>query len=146
MVPRNGTAEVPGWDADRIRDFSPSNTAPGSGRAAPVRAGGRSSPMPNHERTPAPLQLLAGDVGTESAEVGVVGQLAPWDRMLLRAHPEEASERHHRIGDPAAELVDHQPFDAADLVAARIGVGGEISCVHIRRCDHRRAPARAHRQ
>ena len=46
MVPRNGTAEVPGWDADRIRDFSPSNTAPGSGRAAPVRAGGRSSPMP----------------------------------------------------------------------------------------------------
>jgi hypothetical protein len=40
--------------------------------------------------------------------------------VLLLAQAQEAAERHHGIGNPAADLLDHQPLDRADLVAIRI--------------------------
>ena len=37
--------------------------------------------------------------------------------VLVSAHAEEASEGHHGMGEPAAELFDHQFLDSSDIVS-----------------------------
>jgi hypothetical protein len=58
-------------------------------------------------------QLALGDVGSISAEAGIVRQFAPWNRVVLRAHAEESTKRHHSISDMAADL-----FKEADAFAS----------------------------
>src|SRR5262245_11642339 len=52
------------------------------------------------------------------AQRAVIGQPRPGDRGVLLPHAEKATEAEHGIGDVAADLVDHQPLDGADLLAA----------------------------
>ena len=52
-----------------------------------------------------PLQLIERDVGSISAQPGIVGQLPPGDRVLFRANPKKSAEGHDRIGDTSADLV-----------------------------------------
>jgi hypothetical protein len=40
--------------------------------------------------------------------------------VLLRTHAQETAEGHYGIGNPAADLLDHEAFDAADIIALRI--------------------------
>src|SRR5206468_2632311 len=51
------------------------------------------------------------------AERAVIAQPRPGNRQMLLSHAEESAEAEHRIGDIAAELVDHEALDGADLVA-----------------------------
>ena len=55
-----------------------------------------------------------------SAETGVIGQFAPWNHVLIRAHAKESAKGHHSIGDTTADLFDHQSLDAANIAALRI--------------------------
>src|SRR5262249_6634246 len=74
-------------------------------------------------------QLIFCDVGPIPAQAGVVGQLAPGNRVLLLTHAQEATERHYRVSDVAADLLDHQPLDAADVVALRIVDGRALHAI-----------------
>jgi hypothetical protein len=76
-----------------------------------------------------PLQLIERDVGSISAQLGIVDQLPPGDRVLVRANPKKAAEGHDRIGDTSADLFDHQSFDAADIIPTRIVHGGTFDPV-----------------
>jgi hypothetical protein len=40
--------------------------------------------------------------------------------MLVLTHAEKAPERHDGIGNPAADLLNHQALDRPDLVSARV--------------------------
>src|SRR5215472_5369372 len=70
-------------------------------------------------------------------------QQAPWQRAIFVTYAEEAPERHYRISDLPAPLVDHYALDrpqlfsvaatnrcAFDLVA-RDQIGG-FACLHLR--------------
>jgi len=44
--------------------------------------------------------------------------------VLVSAHAEEASEGHHGIGDPAAEIFDPQSLDSSDIVSVAVVYSG----------------------
>src|SRR5262249_49165526 len=60
------------------------------------------------------LELLLADIDLVAIERRVVAQHRPRQRVMIFANAEKAAERHHRIGDLPADLVDHQPLDPAD--------------------------------
>src|SRR4029077_1558192 len=64
-------------------------------------------------------ELLFGDVDLIAAELGIVRQKRPWQRIVILAEAYEAAKTHHRIGDLAAALVDHHALDLADAIAVR---------------------------
>src|SRR3984957_8892682 len=64
-------------------------------------------------------QLLTIDVELVGFEPGTVGQARPWQRQQIGSHAEEAAETEDGVGHLAGDLVDHQPFDVAYLVAVR---------------------------
>src|ERR1700730_3930620 len=66
-----------------------------------------------------PFELLLGDIDFIAVEPWVVGQYRPRQRIVIFADPHEAAEAHDRIGDLAADLVDHDPFDSTGLFAVR---------------------------
>src|SRR6195256_4939033 len=66
------------------------------------------------------LELLFGDVHAVSAELLIVVQHRPGNRIMVRADAEEAPETHDRVGDAAAGFIDHKALDLAD--ALTVGV------------------------
>src|ERR1700730_6342363 len=70
------------------------------------------------ERRRAP-EFLIVDVELVGLESGVVGEARPWHRKQGGSHAEEPAETEPRVGHLAADLVDHQPFYVAELVAVR---------------------------
>jgi hypothetical protein len=73
--------------------------------------------LPWNRRT---TRLALRDVSSIAAETGVIGQFAPWNHVLFRAHAKESAKGHHSIGDTTADLFDHQSLDAANIAALRI--------------------------
>src|SRR3954462_4074441 len=66
------------------------------------------------------LELFLGHVD-EEALLGLVDRdRRPRHREQLAAEAEDAAERQHRISDAAGDHVDHQLFDAADVIAAEV--------------------------
>src|SRR5690349_15708447 len=55
-----------------------------------------------------------------AALAGVVAQRLPGQGMAAPAHAEEAAEGHHRVGDLAGELVDHEVVGRAQALALAI--------------------------
>src|SRR5262245_2575401 len=64
------------------------------------------------------LQLVLGEIEMIGAEVTVVSQPGPRDGKMLLSDTEKAAETEHGVSNIAAELVDHQALDGADLLAA----------------------------
>src|SRR5260370_6661177 len=76
-------------------------------------------------------QFLVGEIEMIGTEHVIIGQPRPWYRRMLLSYAEEAAEAEHRIGDIAAELVDHQALDGADLLAvgtANRGAFDPVTC------------------
>src|SRR5262245_63352809 len=57
------------------------------------------------------LELLLADVDLVAAELRIVREQRPWQRVVVLADAHEAAEAHHRIGDLPADLVDHDALD-----------------------------------
>src|ERR1700687_1470616 len=64
-------------------------------------------------------QLVLVDIELIGFEGGVVGETRPRQRQQAGSHAEKPAETEDRVGHLAGDLVDHQPFDMADLVAVR---------------------------
>jgi hypothetical protein len=65
------------------------------------------------------LELLFGDVDLIAAELLVVSEERPGDRVVICADSQNSAETHDGIG-LARELVDHEALDLADVLAVRI--------------------------
>src|ERR1700730_18574106 len=66
------------------------------------------------------LELLFGDVHTVSAELLIVVQHRPGNRMMVRADAEKAPETQDRVGDAAAGFIDHKALDLPDALTVRV--------------------------
>src|SRR5262245_13995191 len=64
------------------------------------------------------LELLLGEIELVRAERAVVGKPCPRDGKMLLPHAEKAAEAEHGVSDIAAELIDHETLDGADLLTA----------------------------
>src|SRR5205085_8679677 len=64
------------------------------------------------------LQLSFGNSCPVAAERGVVLQRLPGQWIVIVANAEKAAEAQNSIRHLAADLVDHDPFNRADLVVA----------------------------
>src|SRR4051812_7500289 len=73
------------------------------------------------------FELPLGDAGDVAAEIGIVFQRLPRQRIMVVADAEETPKAQYRVGHPAAHLVDHHPFDRSNLLA--------IGAVHGRALD-----------
>src|SRR3977135_81806 len=60
------------------------------------------------------LELLFGDVHAVSAELLVVVQHLPGNRIMVRADAQEAPETQDRVDDAAAGLIDYKALDLPD--------------------------------
>src|SRR5712671_3850766 len=60
------------------------------------------------------LKLLLGDIHPVAVETRVVFERRPGQREVVLAHPQKAAERRDRVGDLAADLVEHDALDLAD--------------------------------
>src|SRR5262249_15959900 len=65
------------------------------------------------------LELLLGNVGAEPAQLRVIGEGAPRDRIVAVAKAHEAAEADDGVAHAARLLVDHQMIDLADMLAVR---------------------------
>src|SRR5215204_1798997 len=61
--------------------------------------------------------LVVAQIDPISLQTAVVLQLFPGEWDVFLAHAEKAAETQDRIGDLAAQLVDHQALNGADLTA-----------------------------
>lgn len=50
-----------------------------------------------------------------AADVRIVLETSPRERMITRADPENAAKRHYRVGDAPGVLIDHHIVDFAQL-------------------------------
>src|ERR1700681_4060373 len=66
------------------------------------------------------LELLFGDVYAVSAELLIVVQHRPGNRIMVRADAEEAPETQDRVGDAAAGFIDHKALDLTDALTVRV--------------------------
>src|SRR3979409_95986 len=66
------------------------------------------------------LELLFGDVHAVSAELLVVVQHLPGNRIMVRADAEEAPETQDRVGDAAAGFIDHKQLDLTAAATLRV--------------------------
>src|SRR4030095_3937514 len=62
-------------------------------------------------------KLVLGNAGDVAAQVGVVFQRLPGQRIMIVADAEQAAEAEHHVRHLAADLVDHDALDVADLFA-----------------------------
>src|SRR6267142_2880439 len=65
------------------------------------------------------LEPSAVEIDDVSALTHVVLQHPPGKRMIALAHPQEAPEGHHGIGDLAGNLVDHKIVHRAEVLALK---------------------------
>ncbi len=63
---------------------------------------------------------MFGDVDLIAAELLVVSEERPGDRVVICADSQNSAETHDGIGHLARELVDHETLDLADVLAVRI--------------------------
>src|SRR3979490_3320198 len=66
------------------------------------------------------LELLFGDVHAVFAELLIVVQHRPGNRIMVRADAEEAPETQDRVGDAAAGFIDHKALDLPDALTVRV--------------------------
>src|SRR3981189_598502 len=66
------------------------------------------------------LELLFGDVHAVSAELLIVVQHRPGNRIMVRADAEEAPETQDRVGDAAAGFIDYKALDLPDALPLRV--------------------------
>src|SRR6266403_212859 len=66
------------------------------------------------------LELLFGDVYAVAAELLIVVQHRPGNRIMVRADAEEAPETQDRVGDAAAGFIDHKALDLPDALTVRV--------------------------
>src|ERR1700692_3192232 len=66
------------------------------------------------------LELLFGDVHAVSAELLIVVQHRPGNRIMVRADAEKASETQDRVGDAAVGFIDHKALDLPDALTVRV--------------------------
>src|ERR1700730_131258 len=66
------------------------------------------------------LELLFRDVHAVSAELLIVVQHRPGNRITVRADAEESPETQDRVGDAAAGLIDHKALDLPDALTVRV--------------------------
>src|SRR3954469_22111802 len=66
------------------------------------------------------LELLFGDVHAVSAELLIVVQHRPGNRIMVRADAEKAPETQDPVGDAAVGFIDHKPLDLPDALTARV--------------------------
>src|ERR1700719_2798650 len=66
------------------------------------------------------LELLFGDVHAVSAELLIVVQHRPRNRIMVRADAEEAPETQDRVGGAAAGFIDHKALDLTDALTVRV--------------------------
>src|SRR5829696_6901273 len=64
-----------------------------------------------------------------SAEIGVVRERVPRQRVIALAHAEPAAEAHDRIGDLPRALPDHEVVDRAEALAAPVVDGRTLDLV-----------------
>src|SRR6185312_3793407 len=74
-------------------------------------------------------QLVLGDAGAVAAKPCIVFQRLPGQGIVIVAEPEETAEAEHGVGHPAADLVDHDALDRADLALVRTIDGGALDLV-----------------
>src|SRR5664279_830884 len=75
------------------------------------------------------FQLLLRDAGDVAAEIGIVFQRLPGQRVVVVADAQESTETQHRVGYLAAHLVDHHPFDGSDFLTVGAVNGGSLDLV-----------------
>jgi hypothetical protein len=80
------------------------------------------------------LELLFRDVDLIAAELLVVSQERPGNRIVIRADSKDSAETHDGIGHPARDLIDHEALDLADALAFRII---DRSALDLVACDQR---------
>ena len=61
------------------------------------------------------FKLVLGYADPIAAKIGVVFQIGPWHRIVILSHAEETTEGYDCVCDFAADFVDHNALDAADL-------------------------------
>src|SRR3954470_24546716 len=66
------------------------------------------------------LELLFDDVHAVSAELLIVVQHRPGNRIMVRADAEEAPETQDRVGDAAAGFIDHKALYLPDALTVRV--------------------------
>src|SRR6202047_2441560 len=66
------------------------------------------------------LYVLFGDVYAVSAELLIVVQHRPGNRIMVRADAEEAPETQNRVGNAAAGFIDHKALDLPDSLTVRV--------------------------
>src|SRR5512139_3425117 len=69
-----------------------------------------------------PCKLFFGEAYKVAANVGVIVEDRPGDRVVVFAHSHESAEAKDCISNLAAALVDHDAFDLTDLIS--------VSAVH----------------
>src|SRR5690242_20900216 len=62
-------------------------------------------------------KLVVGQVDLVGLERGAVLHARPRHRQMFLPYAEDAAEAENGVGDVAADLVDHQPLNRADLSA-----------------------------
>src|SRR5580765_2338011 len=78
-------------------------------------AGGEARPL---------LQFLPVEIDRIAALARIIFEHVPGDRIIFAAEAEQAAERQHRIVGLAGDLVDHEIFDPAELLARAAVVDG----------------------
>src|SRR5215218_8139760 len=98
----------------------PNSKVLSSSRGVPAPAADPTSRNRGHDRNWRAPNLLFGDVGPEAIKAGVVVQLVPRKGILLAAKAQEAAEGQDGVGDLTSLLVDHEPFNRANLVSCAV--------------------------
>src|SRR5262245_31942407 len=63
-------------------------------------------------------QLIFRDAGPIAAEIGVVFECRPRDRIVTVSESEEAAETHHGVRNTTGNLLNEQVVDFADNILA----------------------------
>src|ERR1700738_2496905 len=82
-------------------------------------AAGRARPIPRFKLAELrrALKLLLADINFVAAQLRIVSQQRPWQRIVVLAYPHESSETHDGISDLATQLVDHHVLDPTEAIS-----------------------------
>jgi hypothetical protein len=66
------------------------------------------------------LELLWRDLGDIAAEARIIVKLVPRNRIFIAAHAEETAESSDRVNDAAADLIDDEALDFANVLTGGV--------------------------
>src|SRR3712207_586538 len=72
-------------------------------------------------------QLLFRDINAVAAQICVVVEPLPGDRVVMAAEPQKGAEDHVGIDNAPAHLFDYETLDGADVLALEIVHGGAFN-------------------